>query len=305
LLAGAFAAVGMLISSLTHRTATSLIVCMIVWVFLVLVLPSAVGFVSTEFGFSEDAREFNRSLRTLYQEYDERIWLVRYYDRDYFLMANNQGGEDGQTICRIIGDNATKFLMGLLPQAISAQNEFAAKRFDLESHYYATRKAKTELTDNLMRLSPSSLYGNIVNAFTRTDTDAHEDFIARARRYREEVIEFIRSNSGYTSKRWFTNDVEDTPYRDLVRRAETMTQSEMGMAFQDPQLVPQFMRWVEEAMTDPARRLDLSGMPRFRMEQPSLAAALASASFDILLLVVFTAVCITLTYIRFFRYDPR
>jgi hypothetical protein len=269
------------------------------------VLPSAVGFVSTEFGFSEDAREFNRGLNSLYREYGERIGQIRYYTRDYFLMSNVNGRQEGQLLCRMIGDNATGFLMNLLPQAISAQNEFATKRFNLESRYYADRKAKTELTENLMRVSPSSLYGNIVNALARTDAAAHEDFIARARRYREEVIGFIRGNGGYTSRRWFTNDVEDAPYRDLVRRAETMTLPEMGAAFQDPQLIQRIIRSIEEAMSDPSRRLDLSGMPRFRMEQPPLAVAFASAALDILLLVVFTAVCTTLTYIRFYRYDPR
>lgn len=305
LLGAAFAAVGMLVSSLTHRTASSLIICMIVWVVLVLVLPSSVGFVSSELGFSEDARDYNRNLQALYGEYNDEMNQVRYYARDYFLMSNVNRSSEGRIICRMIGDNARNFLMTLLPKAISAQNEFASRRFGLESEYFASRKAKTELTENLMRISPSSLFGNIVNALTRTDAAGHESFIEQARNYRQEVVEYIESHGGYTSSRWFTNDVEDAPYREMVRFAEMMTLPEMGAAFQDPELVQEIFTAIEEAIADPARKLDLSDLPRFQMRQQPLAEALGAAALDIILLSVFIAVIVVVSYTRFFSYDPR
>ena len=305
LLGAAFSALGMLISSLTQKTATSLIVSMIIWVLFVLVYPSAVGFLSSEFGFKEDSREFDRSLLALYEEYRDGLRKLGYQPRDYMMMANFYSRGEGEVLCRMMGDKAIAFFMSMLPEAIERQNEFATRRYALESQYYATREAKTALTENLLRISPASLYGNIVNALARTDAAAHSDFMEQTRRYRDDIVEFIRSSGGYTSQRWFTSEVGNPPYRALLEQAETMTLSEMGGAFNDPELLRQFFKWIEDAMKDPKRKLDLSGMPRFQMKQRSAAEALGSVLLDILLLVIFTCVCIVISYIKFSTYDVR
>lgn len=300
-----FIAIGIFVSAFTHKIPSSLIVCMIVWIFLVLVLPSTIGFLSSEFGFSKDAREHDRNLSALFDEYRDRMNGLRYVALDYMLTANSSSGGEGGQIFRIVGKNAEKYYMERLPDTIDSQNEFAVKRFDLERAYKAERSRKTALTNNLLRLSPASQCTNIIDALAGTDEANHEFFMARAREYREEVIEYIRSKGGYSSKRWFTNDFEGAPYRDFVNQAETMTLREMGTAINDPQLREQLWEWIEQVANDPDRMLDLSDMPRFENEQRPLVEAFNSAMLDIFLMVVFTAVTITISYIRFLYYDPR
>ena len=305
LLGAAFAALGMLISSLTQKTASSLIVSMIVWVLLVLLFPNAVGFLSSEFGFSEDSREFDRSLQALYEEHRGDLSLLGYLYQDYMVMANYSSDAEGQVRCRIMGDNAIAALMNLLPQAIEKQREFATQRYALESEYLASRAGKTALTANLLRLSPSSLYGNIVNALARTDAAAHADFMEQTRRYRDSVIEYIGNSGGYTSKRWFTSEVENAPHRAIIERMETMTQADARAMLREEGLFDQLIAYIQQVSNDPDRKLDLSGMPRFAMRQLPLAQAFATALFDVFLLVVFTAACLAVSFIRFSSYDPR
>jgi hypothetical protein len=305
LLGAAFIAIGMLVSVFTYRTASSLIVCMIVWVFLILVFPNAVGFLSSEFGFNEEGREFDRKLDELYDEYRAGMTLIRYMPVDYELMANTSRGGEGEAIFRIMGKNAIARMMALLPETLSAQNEFAARRFDLENNYFKSRSGKTALRDNLLRTSPSSLYGNVVNALARSDAANHWHFIEAARHYRDDVVEFIRSNGGYTSRRWFTNDVEDAPHADLVIQAEQMTLAEMGAAFQDPELIHQIFQWIKDIQADPSRRLDLSSMPRFTSSTLPLAEALGTAAFDLFLMITIIVIFFAISYIRFLGYDPR
>ncbi len=301
-----FIAIGLLISALTQKVPSSLIVCLIVWVFLVLVLPSAIGFMSSELGFSEDAREFERSLSSLYEEYNERMAGLRYVALDRMLTINVSGSSEGQQIFRIMGRNAVEYYMDRLAETIDSQNEFAARRLGLESAYKAKRSAKTALTNNLLRFSPSSLYSNIVDALAGTDEASHEYFMGRARVYREEVMEYIRSNGGYSSQRWFTNDIEDSPYRDFVNIAEGATLEEMGAAAQqNPQVINQIMEWIRQVESDPQRKLNLSDMPRFENEPRSLPSALNTAMFDFFLMVMYLAVAIVISYIKFMNYDPR
>ena len=306
LLGAVFIAIGMLISVLTHRTASSLIICMIVWVFLILVVPNAVGFLSSEFGFSEDSREFERRLSALYSEFSDGIRAIRYTAADYMVTANTFGSTDGGILFRIVSKNAEKFYMERLPIAIRAQNEYGIRRFDIENAYYEKRMNKMNLAGNLMRISPSSIYANIANALARTDAASHHYFIERARSYREELMDYIDSKGGYTSRRWFTNDTEDAPYRELMdEQADQMTLLEMGQAFQDPQLITTFMSWIDEVTNDPARKLDLSDMPRFESRQLPLLQAVNAALFDVFLIVVFLAIVVAITYIRFLSYDAR
>jgi ABC-type transport system involved in multi-copper enzyme maturation permease subunit len=303
-----FIAIGMLVSVLTHRKATSLIVCMILWVFLVLIVPNAVGFLSSELGFSEDAREFDSNLSALYREYDELFNALSYRPMDYMVTMNSSGFGEGAQIYRIVGKNAEKYLMSQLPGALEGQNEFAGKRYALESEYFTRRMQKTALTENLMRFSPSSLFANITNALTATDAAAHRRFIERARNYREEIIAYIEGKGGYRSRRWFTNDVYDIPLRDMIEKAETMTMKEMGEYFNVVMNSPDMsnlMDWIERMIKDPARRLKLADMPRFTYNPTSLSDSISAAAFDLFLMVIIFALIITVSYIKFLRYDPR
>ena len=305
LLGAVFIAIGMLVSTYIHRIASSLIVCMIIWVFLVLVLPNAIGFFSSELGFKEDAREFDYNLSALIQEYRDGMNAMNYAAADYRLAANFSTSREGQIVCRIRGENAKKYYDEKMQEALSAQRAYAAARFDLENGYHKKRTEKTRVTNNILRISPSSLYSNIVNVITGTDEAGHNDFIQQARRYREDIIEFIESNDGYSSSRWWTNDQEDAPYRDLINQAETMTQAEMGRAFNDPEQFKQFMAWIEELRADPRRYIPADSIPRFTMKRMSLTGVLGTALTDLFLLILFLAVAITVAYIKFLKYDAR
>jgi ABC-type transport system involved in multi-copper enzyme maturation permease subunit len=303
-----FVALGLLISTRLHTTASSLIVCMMAWVGLVLLLPSAIAFFTSEFGLSRDARDFDRNMSALLEEYSPQMFLFGYDPRDYEFLANVHGGRDGQIVYRMVGDNARKRLRPLLPQALAAQNAYAEKRFGLEEAYRARRQEKTALSVNLLRISPVSSYANLLNAIARADMASHEDFMAQARRHREEVIAYIRGKGGYESDRWFTNDVPNALHRDFVNLAETMTLQEMGAFFTGEQAQEfhlKFKGFMDAMDRDPARRLNLSDLPAFEWKRPDLFSALTHAATDLILLIAVAAVFITLSAISFNRYDPR
>lgn len=303
-----FIALGLLISTRMHGTASSLVVCMMVWVGLVLVLPSAIAFFTSEFGMSADSREFERNMTALNAEYLPLMNTFGYDPQDHEFIANVHGGRDGQIVYRMLGDNARRRLATKQAPALQAQYEYAEKRFGLEQAYHARRRAKTDLSVNLLRLSPVSSYANLLNAIARADFGSHERFMTQARRFREEVIAYIRGKGGYTNDRWFTNDEPNALHREFATWAEEYTLADQGRIFtgdEYPDLHQQFKKFMDAMDQDPKRRLTLSDMPAFVWRRPALGEALSTAAVDLLLLVSAAAVCIALSAISFNGYDPR
>ena len=301
-----FLAIGMLVSVLTHKTSTSLIVCMIIWVFVILIVPSTIGFFSSEFGLSGASREFERELNALYREHGPAMQALNNLSIEEGIAMNNGGSSEGRRINRIMGSKAEKTIMSRMPAVIKAQNEFATKRYDLEKKYLDSRNEKTILTQNLLRISPASLYGNIANSIAMTGRASHDFFMEQTRRYREQIIAYLEGKGAYSSRRWFTNDMPDAPYRQLVEDFEKMTAEEMGQYIASrPEMIKKFMGWIREFPNDPERRLKLSDMPRFQQEHLSFSKTMEAAYLDFLLLAILMATCLVFSFAKFITYDPR
>lgn len=301
-----FVAIGMLVSVITHKTSTSLIVCMIIWVFMILIIPSAIGFFSSEFGLSGDSREFERELNSLYREYNPAMSSLNNLELTDGISMNNSSSPEGRKVVRILGHKAEKALMSRLPAAVAAQREFATKRYDLEKKYLDSRNEKMQLTKNMLRVSPASIFANIANSIALTGEESHNHFMNQAKKYRDQVIAYLEGKSAYTSRRWFTNDPDDAPYRQMVEDFEKLSPQEMGeLIATRPDLIKKFMDWIGDFPNDPNRKLNLSDMPRFKQEHPSLVESLEIAYFDLLLLVLITAACLAFSFTKFANYDPR
>jgi ABC-type transport system involved in multi-copper enzyme maturation permease subunit len=301
-----FIAIGMLVSVLTHKTSTSLIVCMIIWVFVILIVPSTIGFFSSEFGMSSASRDFERELNALYSEHGPAMQSLNRLELTDGIAMNNGGSSEGRRINRIMGSKAERTILNRMPAAIKAQYEFATRRYDLEKKYLDSRNEKTTLTQNLLRISPASLFGNIANSIAMTGRNSHDFFMEQTRRYREQVIAYLEGKGAYSSRRWFTNDQPDAPYRQLVEDFEKLTPQEMGELIANrPDLIKKFMGWIREFPNDPKRKLKLSDMPRFKQENQSFGKSFETAYLDFLLLAIIMSICLVVSFAKFITYDPR
>ncbi|HUX05855.1 MAG TPA: ABC transporter permease subunit [Acidobacteriota bacterium] len=300
-----FIALGMMVSTFTSKTSSALIVCMLVWVMLVIVLPNSVGFLSSTFGFSQDLVDYQRGLDALDNEYADKMQMFVPL-RDFTFFADYYLSPEGRIRFTVMGDNYLKLHLERQQPAIDAQFEYAVKRYDLEKDFRDGRAQKMTLSNILLMLSPSTLYGNVVNALARVDAANHEAFMEQARLYREEVISFIRSNGGYSTKRWFTFDRDDASYRDRIRELEKLTMEEYGhITREDPDFYTTLQSWIMEMYRHPEAVLDLSAMPKFAFRPLPLADVVKNTWFDFFLLIVVFSIVIVVSYIRFLSYDPR
>lgn len=309
-----FIAIGFMISSLTHRSATSLVAGMVVWVLWILILPGVVGLLSSKQGFEEDLRELNANLEQLSGDATaEQLKIFRKeigeFGGDYMYVGNRTPLRQGKLRCRVIGKNAIRKLSEIIPSMMSIILEYANQRYALENEYMSRRLEKIELKRNLERLSPSSVFAHAVATFAKTDFNSQIHFISEARRYRDEFLNYIEGRGGYNSPLWFTDEPEHTDYQDYVEQMETLTVDEKWAHFNNLRSSDEgreFLRNLYSGLnSDPRRQLDLSDMPDFRMRSPSIGESLAAAQFDLFLLVVYIAVALGITLIRFISYDVR
>lgn len=309
-----FVAIGLLISSFTHRSAASLVIGMVVWIAWILIIPSAVGLFSQQLGDEKDLKELNANLQDLRMDYNRRASKIyrplfaRGLGSDYLYVGNWSGYRNGFR-CRVIGKNGIRRITEILPPLISVERELASKRYAMENECFQRRMEKIELMRSLRRLSPSSVLAHSVGAFANTGTSSQVRFIEQARRYREEIINYIEGRGGYTSARWFTDEPEHTGYEDFVAFMETLTESDKFDHYRSMLATEDGRAKLNEIFSslaeDPRRKLDLHDMPRFKASRGSIVDSLAAAQLDLLILTIYLAVALGVAFVRFLNYDVR
>jgi hypothetical protein len=72
------------------------------------------------------------------------------------------------------------------------------------------------LVRNLARVSPAAAYDNATSVLAETDLDSHFRFIAQAKDYRRQIIQYLRDKKAFSSTKWYTTfegkaDASDIP----------------------------------------------------------------------------------------------
>ena len=248
-----FYLIGLLISTTTRRAATSLILCLFLWVVLVLVYPNWSRFTLTSSDQSRAEKiSVNRQIAQIQEETDreERRFLNRSplqgeppVFRHLFGVVRWQYGD----FPRIEGElkNAAQ---PFLVQHLRHFYEFAATLrihnaekigFARDQLVAQTALRQAKWDEQLMKLSPASLYTFATAAWAGTDLAAMDDYIRAARAYRHTVIDYFHDKAAFQSLQWFaTNQGE----------------------------------------------IDLSGLPRFRFERAAISQSAQRALPELFLL---------------------
>lgn len=226
-----FYLIGLLISTTTRRPATSLMLCMFLWVALVLVYPNWSRFAINPVG---DMRAERQSA----SQQIEQIWEEADREEQRFLANSPLTGEpprfgigysgSSSSGDRRYGFNMTKVNADSEPLLPHFQNYQAFMR---ATHIRAAEKvglineqrlAQTDIRqatwdERLMKLSPASLYTFATSAWTGTDLKGMLDFSHATQDYRQTFINYLRDKDAFASRLWFASDQGTVDWRDLPR----------------------------------------------------------------------------------------
>ena len=234
----AFYLMGLLISAITRRTATALMLSMVIWSTLVLIYPSVSVFAVNRLWQTPS------QLEAAYREI-EQIWEAFERDRIDFLRNDEIEGEDlnanifyrgtagtphSSNPTTLMYSKAETRSIGIKPDAeplmphVKAYFQFTEpRRIRAAERTWQIRQKtlnqvhvrKANLAKNLMRFSLAAMYDFATEAWAGTDFHSIEDFITAVQQYRQTVIDYFYDKEAFSSRQWFAKDQGKVDWSDL------------------------------------------------------------------------------------------
>ena len=229
-----FYLIGLLISTTTRRTATSLMLCMFLWVALVLVYPNWSRFALTPVSDT-------RAIRSSADQQIEQIWEAVEREEQRFLANSPLEGKPQKFNLDVPSSSSFSSRGHLSKRYGINMMELRNSSEPLVPHvqkYYATmgalyirsaeqialiRKQTLDSTslrkaiwhEHLMKLSPASLYTFATSAWAGTDLDGMFDFVQTTQDYRRTIIDYFHDKNAFAGRQWFASDKDAVDWWDL------------------------------------------------------------------------------------------
>ena len=222
-----FYLIGLLISSMIRRTATSLIVSMFIWITLTLLYPNVSLFLVNRF---IDTEEKTKQANQAIDQILERFYLDEEEAGDPFetepgLKEIQISGSSSYTHLRRnirhIPDAAEIHIptvKAYFQKLTAARIRTAATIWRIrENTFSETYIRKSSVARNALRFSPAGLYHLSTEAWAGTDLARMEDFFKAGRQYRETVLAYFYDKKAFGSRQWFTSDKGAVRWDDVPR----------------------------------------------------------------------------------------
>lgn len=225
----AFYLIGLLVSTITRRTATSLMLCMFLWVVLALVYPNWSRFAINPVG---DTHAIGSSTH----ERVEQIWEEVDREEGRFLAnsplegkppgfnmgysgSSSSAGRRKQINAEIVNEESEP----LVPHVQKYHETMGNLHIRLAEETALIRKQSLDKTtlrrarwdERLMKLSPVGLYRFATTAWAGTDLDGMSDFVQAAQGYRRTIIDYFHDKDAFGSRQWFASDRGTVDWWDL------------------------------------------------------------------------------------------
>ena len=225
-----FYLIGMLISAVTRRTGTALMLAMFVWGFWVLVYPNVI---LVAVNLAQPSQE---RLASAFNQI-EQIWDEFERERKDFLANDPIPGEDPHfgmeggsgfheiwykekstlLYTYIAGSYINKLDDEFEPQVPHVQNYYrfmVPRNIDAAERTWLVRKQALEsvfirpaIVDRIfLRFSPVGMYDAATQAWAGTDLFGLRDFYEATRKYRRTVIDYLYDKNAFGDRKWFSAD---------------------------------------------------------------------------------------------------
>ena len=242
-----FYLIGLLISAMTQRTGTALMLSMFVWGFLVLVYPNMIlAMTHSSEHLKPRAESALNQMKQIWDEFDR--------ERKHFLANDPVPGEDLYSLIfnniewtfgddcydsQYFEEDESTFLyyyqVEMYMESFEKESEpnvsyvqdyfrfLCPRTINTAGRTWLVRKPALEdrfiqpaTADRLLlKLSPTGLYDAATQAWAGTDLPGVQDFFDAARQYRQTVIDYFIDNKAFEVRQWFTADKKPVDWRTL------------------------------------------------------------------------------------------
>ena len=165
---------GLFISSQFSNSSSSLLTLLLIWIVFVVLIPNTMGVLASGFKQVPSRSEISRIKKTREDEIDNR------HKEDDKLYRTGSPSDQPPKI-------------EVLRMWADYLNEHADAKSRIEDEHLNKQFAQIEFTQQITRLSPAAVYKYAVESLAGTGFARHKRFVEHARRYRQQFIDFIKS----------------------------------------------------------------------------------------------------------------
>ena len=226
-----FYLIGMLISAITRRTSTALMLSMFLWGFLVLVYPNMIVAVIQPSNPPEERRaSVHNHIKQIWEEFErERKQFLatdRHLEGDPYGNMQWRGGynfehfQEKTSVLQYYYDTGAEIdgfheePESKVPHVQNYHRFLVPLIIDTAERTWRVRKPVLEevfvlpaTVDRIwLRLSPTGIYDIATQAFAGTDLNGMQDFFTAVQQHRQSVIDYYYDKNAFGSRQWFSAD---------------------------------------------------------------------------------------------------
>ena len=165
---------GLFISSQFSNSSSSLLTLLLIWIVFVVLIPNTMGVLASGFKQVPSRSEISRIKKAKDDEIDNRH-------------------KEGDKLYRTGSPSDQPPKIEVLRMWADYLNEHADAKSRIEDEHLNKQFAQVAFTQQITRLSPAAIYKYAVESLAGTGFARHQRFIQHARRYRQQFIDFIKS----------------------------------------------------------------------------------------------------------------
>lgn len=309
-----FMLMGMLISTRTRSTATSIVVCLFAWILFLFVIPSLSVYTAGSMIKMESEDNLRAGLAVLDREFEKKAWDYHQKIGMDEMQGFGSTSYDADGHLEMAGQSPQymEWQRKLCEYSGTLRVEYAEKKWILQKKYLDRLDLQRRWAETIALVSPSELYRQVASGLCRTDVPSHYRFLESVDRYRESLISFFRDKDLFASYVYFTRQPPETfisteKFISIITGGKAKTVPEFFVLLKDPNFDQTTLGKVKMPFADLSSYppLDLSNVPHFQWETLSLGGELRKVLFLISIMVITGVILFFLSFISFVRYDVR
>lgn len=280
---------GLFASCLTKRSSASLLLTLFFWMFFIVVLPNASLQFVTHFSPLESKDAIN-----------EQVKEIRERQKKESQDLEKQAPWKGEAID--IDEGMGLYYSICDQEAIEARQKRNAILKPLTIKHVEERwKVQQTTTENLLKqkrladafswASPISLYGSVTSTLAGTDASSCEDFVKATRKYRLQVIDFIRSKTDNFSLPCYFTPFDAVDTKIIKKYNDSKTDAK------------EVQKWKELKQAQ-AKPINLEDFPPFTWK-PEVMTAISRTIPSLSALFIINVLLFLCSFIAFQKYDVR
>ena len=273
---------GLLVSSATRRAADTLMLLLFLWVLFLLVIPNGSAYLAARIKPIESREKIDSQVGEVWNRFGGEVSDFRrgIPTMGNFIQSDASGpwGWYHQFASREL----IRYRQQLSAFAEPLRIRYADDAWQANRSYLESMRRQKELAGFISKVSPISLYEDLITSLSRTDVPGSENFAGQAREYRRQIIDYLHGKRAFSSIRYFAavkeeymSDVSEDDYDALRKKYSDTSQ------------------------------LDVSGVPRFHYRPESVSATLKRNLPDVALLCFVSVILFLCAFAAFLRCDVR